>query len=261
MTTAMTKFEDRFPVLYDMADMMLAVQENLGGDEMGVFELPRAKIPAGGGPAWNVDRFGDEDAQKTITGVILMHRLTRSLFLTPMGDGEPPTCFSDDGLMGSGEPGGVCRDCRLNQFKTASPGGSGTEQQWAEWAEWAMDQPDAIPILGAGKACSEKRQVFVLPEGDMMPMLISLPASSLRPMMTYLRQLAFVHKLPASHVVTSFALATRQMNGNNVSVVKPSVASKLDAEQVAVVSEYKAGVMDVIVNVVRNEAAGAGESA
>jgi hypothetical protein len=57
-----------------------------------------------------------------------------------------------DGITGTGNPGGSCSDCPFNQF-----GSDG----------------------GKGKACKNMKLLYILTEGNMLPLVVSLPPSSL----------------------------------------------------------------------------------
>ena len=69
------------------------------------------------------------------------------------GGNQPPDCCSFDGVTGEGEPGGACRKCPLNQFGSGENG---------------------------AKACKNRRRIYVLREGEIFPLLLSLPTGSLQ---------------------------------------------------------------------------------
>ena len=69
------------------------------------------------------------------------------------GGSNAPDCGSFDGVTGHGNPGGSCKDCPMNKF------GSGT---------------------GQSKACKNRRMLYIIQEGELFPITMSLPTGSLK---------------------------------------------------------------------------------
>jgi len=141
----------------------------------------KVKIPAGGGLMFEV--IGDDGSPepvKEIEGVILYHHATNSFYKEKYtGGNNPPDCGSYDGKIGEGNPGGSCGNCPYNQF------GSGDN--------------------GNGKACKNKRRIFILREGEVFPIMLSLPTGSLKEFTNFVRRL--VTKGKRSHtLVTKISL-------------------------------------------------------
>ena len=152
--------------------------EDLAGLEL---KFDRIKIPAGGSTAFEIpDGDGDDVSMvKDITGVILLHHPAYAYYKDKYtGGSNPPDCGSFDGVNGTGDPGGCCASCKLNQF------GSGE---------------------GQSKACKNRRMIYVLMEGELFPMVLSLPTESLKEFTKYLkRQLSKGRKL--NQIVTKISL-------------------------------------------------------
>ena len=151
--------------------------DDLAGLEFG---LDRIKLPAGGVTAFEVP--GDEDETemvKDITGVILYNHPAYAYYINPYtGGNNPPDCASVDGLNGTGNPGGNCKTCPFNQF------GSGD---------------------GQGKACKNRRMLYIMREGELFPMMLNLPTGSLKEFTKYVkRQLTKGRRL--SRIVTKIQL-------------------------------------------------------
>ena len=130
-----------------------ALSEELAGLS-GTFE--RVRIPAGGGTIFEIpgDDPDSPEALKDFTAVILHHHPLYAFYRTKYAGGSnPPDCGSFDGVTGEGDPGGSCAACPYNQF------GSGE---------------------GGGKACKNRRRIYLLREGEIFPMLLSLPTGSLK---------------------------------------------------------------------------------
>lgn len=155
-----------------------SVSEDLAGLEL---TFDRIKIPAGGSTAFEIpDGYGDDTTMvKDITGVILLHHPAYAYYTEKYAGGSnPPDCGSFDGVTGVGNPGGSCCKCPYNQF------GSGD---------------------GQSKACKNRRMIYILMEGEIFPMVLSLPTGSLKEFTKYLkRQLSKGRKL--NQVVTKISL-------------------------------------------------------
>ncbi|MCL2856171.1 MAG: hypothetical protein FWE19_00405 [Oscillospiraceae bacterium] len=173
----------------------------------------RAKIPAGGGRAFDIIT-GDDDLDTSIPsfrGVIATFHSSNALF----EDGEsgpdtnnPPICQSPDGVQGvHGNTGEItlCADCKHNQ--------------------WGSDQKG-----GRGKDCKNMRRLYVLVEGSSIPIVMTMPPTSIRPWEAYKASLAVQRKAPQD-VVTEFSLTTeKNAAGTAYSVVKFKAAGLLSTE-------------------------------
>ena len=158
----------------DLSGMMA---EELDGLDAG-FE--RIKIPSGGTTIYEIpNEDGDMDAVKEFSAVILWHHPLRVYYMEKYtGGSNPPDCGSIDGVCGDGDPGGECRRCPLNQFDTGENG---------------------------AKACKDRRRVYVLREGEVFPLLLSLPTGSLKEFTRYLKRLLSKGR-KSNSVVTRFTL-------------------------------------------------------
>jgi len=132
--------------------------EDLAEDAFGMqINFPRIKIPGGGGLAFEIPQ-GDATQPliaQTIQGVIVYHHPMNTYWAQGKDDkNAPPNCASHDGLMGSGNPGVVCKDCAHNQW------GTGKE--------------------GIGKACKNGFSLYLLRSGEFLPVHIQLPPTSIK---------------------------------------------------------------------------------
>lgn len=152
-------------------------------DEMAGMSLSfdRIKIPSGGGTVFEVpgDAPGETDAVKEFSGVILYHHPLFSYYRERFSGGnEAPDCGSYDGVIGVGNPGGPCAQCPLNQFGSGENG---------------------------GKACKNKRRIYILREGELIPMVLTLPTGSMKEFSVYIKRLLAKGRM-SSTVVTRFSL-------------------------------------------------------
>jgi len=129
------------------------MQEEMEGLE---FSFINVRIPSGGGLAFELPTDDEEpELIRELTGVIVHHHPVNAYWSTEYeGQNDPPDCSSLDGKIGIGSPGGACKSCPLNQ--------------------WGSSED------GKGKVCNNRRRIYLLREGEMFPIVISLPPTSLR---------------------------------------------------------------------------------
>jgi len=181
--TALAVKQDTYPlaVMEPGAALDVAtIAAELGEDpaSLGMLLFTRVKMPSGGSPAFeieNPDDPNDPEVVKSIEGVIVAHHATNAYWsagLEESGGGAAPDCISPDGMTGHGDRGvnhatgevddpaaaHDCASCWLNQFGSDPAG---------------------------GKACKNRRHLYVLREGDLIPLLLPLPATSLKAWRTF----------------------------------------------------------------------------
>lgn len=169
---------------FNLADAMS--EEMVGMD----ISFDRIKIPAAGGTVFEVpgDESGEPDAVKEFTGVILFHHPLYTYYRERFTGGNAmPDCGSYDSITGVGNPGGNCSRCPLNQFGSGENG---------------------------GKACKNKRRVYILREGELIPVLLTLPAGSMKDFSVFVKRLLAKGK-KSSAVVTRFSLK-KASNANGI---------------------------------------------
>lgn len=141
----------------------------------------RIKIPSAGSTVFEVP--GEEpdqpDTVKEFSAVILYHHPLHSFYRDKYtGGNNPPDCGSYDGVNGNGTPGGACASCPYNQFGSGDNG---------------------------SKACKNRRRIYVLREGEIFPMLLSLPTGSLKEYGKFIKRL-LGKGMKSNAVVTRFTL-------------------------------------------------------
>ena len=158
----------------------------------------RVTIPAAGGTAFELpgELPGETEAAKEFTGVILYHHPMFTYYRERFtGGNNAPDCGSYDGVTGTGNPGGSCAHCPLNQFGSGENG---------------------------GKACKNKRRIYILREGELIPILLTLPSGSMRDFSVYVKRLLAKGK-KSSSVVTKFSLQ-KATNANGIVYSKAQFA-------------------------------------
>lgn len=181
----MIKSETGFMSLKDF-NMSKAMSEELIGLDI---RFEKIKIPSSGSTIFEVPGANpnEPDAVKEFSAVILYHHPLYAFYKTKYtGGNNPPDCGSFDGITGKGVPGGKCSKCLNNQFGTGE---------------------------NESKACKNRRRVYVLREGDIFPLLLSIPTSSLTPFTRYLISIMSINK-KLNNVVTRFKLIKATNAGN-----------------------------------------------
>lgn len=159
-------------------DLATALSSELAGMDI---SFDRITLPAAGSTVFEVpgEDPGSMDAAKEFTGVILYHHPLFSYYRSAYtGGNAAPDCGSYDGITGTGDPGGKCARCPLNQFGSGENG---------------------------GKACKNKQRIYILREGELLPVVLTLPTGSMREFGNFLKRLV-AKGGSANRVVTRFSL-------------------------------------------------------
>ena len=159
---ALQKVEEfQFPEVVSVQD------DGLEEDMTDIFlTFERVTVPSGGSIIFEIEGDDPENPETTkeLVGVIVDHHAFRTYWSNPYsGEKTPPDCYSNDGRVGIGNPGGDCATCPLNQFGTG--------------------------VNGRGKACKNQRMVYILREGDPFPLQLTLPPTSLKNFNAYFNKL------------------------------------------------------------------------
>ena len=163
---------------------MSVVWNELSGMNKG---MERIRIPYSDSPTYEMPGGYKNKPEnvKEFKAVILLQHTFRVYYKSDYsGEKCMPDCGSNDGKYGAGSPGGECGICPHNEFGTGKNG---------------------------SKACKERRAIYVLREGEIFPLLLSLPTGSVDEFGDYIRHILSLRKMPWE-VVTRFYL-TEKVNG------------------------------------------------
>ena len=210
--TAIEVADTGYLVLQKDSNIVEIVEENLGSEGVSAYDLDRVKIPAGGATAFEVPTLEGEESVKEIEGIIIFWKTARAYWPEKFnGENNPPQCSSVDGEVGQGTPGGYCSKCPLAQFGSADN--------------------------GKGQACKQMRQLFIVRENDILPLVLTLPPTSIKPAKQYFMRLAS-KGIKYTHAVTRITLE-KAKSGEGITYSKaafalvkqlePAVCTKIDA--------------------------------
>ena len=217
-SNAMTALNHEPFLLPDMVAGDFA-QDDLAEDMDGLaVSFQRVKIPGGGVLQFEVpgDDPENPDYEKNLTGVILFNHATNAYW--PEGseysDDTPPLCQSANGKTGYGTPGGLCAGCKLNQFGSAEN--------------------------GKGKACKNMRTLYLLRSGDVMPIMLVLPPTSIKPFRQFINSVFTLRKRATYGSVVQIGLKKEESGGFTYSVATFKKLYDFTGEELQRVSAYAA---------------------
>lgn len=183
------------------------------GEEMQGLNITfdRIKVPSGGGLAYEVpgDNPEEPELEKEFDAVILYHHPMLSYYKEKYnGSNEAPNCSSIDGVVGVDRDTGElrqCKDCPNNIFGSGENG---------------------------GKACKIKRRIFILRKNEALPVIFTLPTSSVGDFSKYIMRLVSKNK-KSNQVVSRFSLKKVQNSGGIIysKVVVNTVRELTEEEQ------------------------------
>lgn len=218
---------EKYPVLDPDGEAFDLLVANIGDmDDAGLSfgDMDRLTMPPGGTTRWLVpDLTEGEISLDELVGIVLRWETSRAFWESDDVTGEAPDCASRDGRMpipeglfaADGEraaenPGGTCKDCPMNQFGSATKGN--------------------------GKKCKESKLLYLMRPGELLPTIVSLPPTSIKPLKSFLLRLAT--KAQAKYNQAEIGLTVKVVvggpgNGQKYGVVVPRLVRVLDpAERV-----------------------------
>ena len=140
--------------------------------------------------------------------------LTCTFFILPLTDNR----------TGIGTPGGECAKCPYNKF------GSGED--------------------GQSKACKNAHRLYILRSGELYPVVVTVPPTSLKSLSDYLAKRIVTKGLRSYGVVTKLTLKKATNNtGITYSQVQFSLSEKLTPEQTEILKGYGESIRSVTRNI------------
>lgn len=184
-------------------DLAEAIAEEMDG--LGTIPFERVKIPSGGSITFELPGENDEETESAteLVGVILDHNPVNAYWVEKFAGGnERPDCSSYDGKQGVDRRTGEvksCESCPYNQF--------GSD--------------------GDGKACKNIHRLFILRENNPVPLILSLPPTSIKSMRDYVAKRILLKGYRCWKVLTKITLK-KEKNRNNIAYSR-AVFTFLDA--------------------------------
>lgn len=170
------------PVGSDLGDI---ITEEMDG--LGPIPLDAIKIPSGGALSFELPGETEDTpvAVQELVGIVVDHHPVNVYWATSYdgdGGGNPPDCASYDGKTGLDADSLVtraCASCPYNQFGSGANG---------------------------GKACKNMHRIYILLSGQPLPMLLTLPPTSIKAWRDYLAKKVIVYNKRPYMVLTKVSL-------------------------------------------------------
>ena len=166
-------------------EILKVFQEELDG--LGAIPFDYIKMPSGGSLYFEIPGDNPErpDTKQNLRGVIVHHHPINTYWKDEtISTGAMPDCQSNDGKCGIIRATGEvreCANCPYNEFKQD----------------------------GSGKDCKNGHRLYILFEGVPMPIVLTLPPTSLRPFKDYLAKRLLLRNKRPSQVVTEITLCKK----------------------------------------------------
>lgn len=210
--------EFQIPVIAsgNLADVIAEEMDGLN------LSFDRVKVPSGGGLAFEVPtEDGDTDVQKEIVGVIVGHSPENVYYATQYdGGNEPPDCVATDGKLGVGNPGGDCLSCPYN--------------------EWGSSED------GIGKACQNRHKVFILRDGELFPLMVALPVTSVKNFSDFIKRSVMKGRRSYEFITKVGLSKDKSKGGIEYSKCVFSLVAPLGGEKLQAAKAYADGIRPMI---------------
>ena len=171
-------------------DFAALVSEELDG--LGSIRFDTVKIPSGGGIMFELpgDDPNNPDVAKELVGVIVGRQAKNGYWASAYGQSEDknPDCASADAKVGI-DKFGECHDCATcprNQFKAD----------------------------GSGKDCKNMQDLYILCDGEMLPIKLVVPPTSIGNLRDYIAKRVLTKGKRLHQVVTRLSLVKEKSRQN-----------------------------------------------
>ena len=216
-TTMMQQYNFRLPEMVGGGEFSNdELAEEMDGLQL---NFQRIKVPSGGVLQFELPGDDPEDPaySKIIEGIILHNHASGAYWSEDeeYDDESIPLCSSVDGVVGMGNPGGACVDCQYNAW------GSGTN--------------------GKGKACKNMRILYLLRDGDFMPIQLTLPPTSIKPYSDFYNAAFASRRRGTCGSVVQIGLKKANNGKDDYSVVTFRKLYDFTGEQLAHIKAYASG--------------------
>ncbi len=228
-----------------VAALIYNIQQSGGVTEA---DIRRVKNPSGGGLMFEIENAsGDPEPVRDLVGIPLIVVPRRQLWGDKkIGSGDRPVCSSTDLIHGvkrrDDKTGAV--DISQNILDIAIPGGADGLCAGCPFDEWGTAvKQDGTP--GEGKRCQESRVIYFLRVGDILPVKLTIPPSSLGNFRKSLKQLP--DKFDQC-VVRIYITKGKNGDGQDVGMFNIEPKSTLDDEAVERLNAFRPLFQKVIEN-------------
>lgn len=223
ITAEVVPYGGDYPVLHpgEMAQTMRLLTDTRRFD---VLRIPRIRASKSG--FFEVEGPDGVANERALEGLIIASRESRLYWGRAYNAlaKSPPSCTSNDGFTGAGDPGGECSKCPYSKFKSArNPDGSQAQ----------------------GQACKELRQALFLLPGYSMPHRLDIQPTSIQAFDKYTLNLLWA-KQPYWGVITKLGIEIIPASGYPVARVTFQRKERLGPDQLRLLEPYHERMRDLL---------------
>lgn len=193
------------------------------GEQFRYTDLPRAKVPTGGGTKWQIESVLGDEMVETINGVLVFYGKAGVLWAHEiMKKGSRPLLRTDDLLTAvqtSEDFGELDQQAIEECFVGMIKGQKAYDWQKLPYNQWGSGK-------GNGKRCKEQRLLCILREGDLAPIFVRVPPASVSEISSFMRKLTLLAQMPHYRMVVSLGLQ-KETNNEGIEYAKINI-KKLD---------------------------------
>lgn len=201
-------------------ELIETLQETLGG-KLRPYDLQRIVWPSGKSTTWELPGLGGETIPaKEIVAIPILTMASRQFWERKSSgpDTSPPECKSNDGEVGEpterGRQLGATGDCRTCPL-----------------AQWG---PNNTP-----PACKERRELYLLLEGQYFPLVLSVPPSSIKVWRDFVKPLSLQGVAPWGTVIRLKLQTATNPTGEPYAQLKIEFVGKLEPEHKEKLRQYR----------------------
>jgi hypothetical protein len=228
--------------LGDVDSVREIIQSNFGGGQISFSQLDRVKLPGAGNTTWEVITLEGERTTQELVGIIVGWADKKAWWPVSFdsGSGQPPTCRSEIYGIGIGNP--TAGFNAKEEVMLKAPGitfrrepkklAGGFDCDTCVHNQFGSNEKHG------GKACQDKRLIFMLDKDSLLPFVIMAPATSIKPLREYFGRLAR-HALPYFGAITSIKLEKdKSAGGITYSKMVPTMVEALEGDALATARAY-----------------------
>ncbi len=174
-------------------------------NDVGGQAVARAKIVPDGVNLFKIEAGSRSITVNKLEGIVLYSHAANAWFSTNESENKPPICSSMDGVTGIVNGTGECKDCSSCKYNMFGSDG------------------------GSGKACKNMRRIYLACEGVPVPVMLTLPPTSLELWKYYATMDVASIGFSLNEIVTSFELEKVKSNsGKNYSIIVLKIVGSVD---------------------------------
>ena len=173
-----------FPALRPDSRQMRIIEANLEGEPMRETDLVRVTTPLGGATLWTVDISGNQTTCDELVGLCVAYAKRGILWPSANPTEQRPIIVSNDLLVGyrvSDDLGSEIDPKALERYRIGD--------RKYDWQALSSSPEFGYGGGGGAKRVKESRQIALLREGDVWPVLVTVGPGSLKGFLPFMKRL------------------------------------------------------------------------